>query len=152
MLRGRSQQWVYAESIVSSGMHVQGMKSMVASLLALLLLCGASWTSVCGLSCQLHQAKMVCAPTAMSMVCAHCHHTHHQDAVTTACAMMDCSATLPLQFRGDEGVLLSLANLYQVQTVQVVPAPTERAVFASWRRNPPGKISGFHPLLVSLRV
>jgi hypothetical protein len=128
-----------------------GIRSIVASLLTFLLLCGSGWASVCGISCGLSQAARVCTPASMTMACEHCDRTQ-QDVVSTACGTMDCQSAIPLQFRADEGAVLSHTNPLQIETVQVMPALVDSATTDRWRGDPSTESFPFHARLISLRL
>ncbi|MEO6801636.1 MAG: hypothetical protein ABI197_00170 [Granulicella sp.] len=136
------------------------MRSIVATLLAVLLLSGASWASVCDASCGLQQAKSSCAaaPAAtthaamsMSMSCEHCRGLH-QAAATAPCGTMDCSPAVLLRAFANEEVRHALTTLQGNVVDRIAITPSGAAVAMSGRRNPPGTLSAFPPLLVSRRI
>jgi hypothetical protein len=136
------------------------VRSIIASLLAVLLLCGASWGYACGLACQSPQAKM-CAQAAMAhasmaMDCDHCPgHAGHTVSASMACGtMMTCGDTALLHARADvdEDASHLLASPHWVVTSLTLVLPASVVAVDDRRSDPPRDISAFHPLLVSLRV
>jgi hypothetical protein len=146
------------------------MRHMMASLLAVLLVCSSSWASACALSCQLKQATPVCHSESSSdsedqgMVmdaAGHCSHMMHAsgnrgDVVLlgscSSCGAMSHGPNTQAFSASDDASSLTDAH-HAALTATVIPVPSGFGRYAlAPSEAPPGYSSGFQPLLVSLRV
>jgi hypothetical protein len=65
---------------------------------------------------------------------------------------MDCGPAILMRAFANEDTRHVLSSLSQTQITQAVPPPPRSMTTEAWRRDPPGTISVFRPLLVSLRL
>jgi hypothetical protein len=134
-------------------MYVHAVRSIVATLLVVLLFSGASLA--CGFS-QLQQAKPLCTSAsadhaAMSMSCEHCRGVN-RPAATSACGMSNDTSAIPMRARANEDTWHSLTNQHPTTVAQMVSVSPDITVSDGWRKDPPGTIAALHPLFVSLRI
>ena len=146
------------------------MRHMMASLLAVLLVCSSSWASACALSCQLQKAMPVCHHSASSSsedagmvmdAAGHCSHMAHARAdhgdvvllaACSSCGAMSHGPTAQVFSASNDASSLTDAH-HAVLTAAVVPVPSDFGRYAlAPSEAPPGYSSGFQPLLVSIRV
>jgi hypothetical protein len=65
---------------------------------------------------------------------------------------MDCAPAILLRAFANEDARHPLPSLDRTLVVQAVLSPPSFPATHPWRRNPPGIIPAFNPLLVSLRI
>jgi hypothetical protein len=136
--------------------NVPKMRSIAVVLLTLLLLCGTSWTAVCGLTCQLEQTKQLCASPAtthagMSADCEHCRGASDA-AGTVACSTMDCGQAILQQARTSEDGSHALIAPGWITIALIAPARLSGAMRYGWCGTPPNPVPTLTSSLVSLRI
>ncbi len=128
------------------------MRQVAAVLLAVLLVCGTAWASVCDLTCQLGGMKLVCAAgsmnePAMLMRCGHCEGA----VVHAVCSPMQCGHAVVAGERASDDVARVLTSPLVGATLEI-PMPPGGGSGWYGESESPERATIFRPLLVALRV